>query len=96
MTLAMVKVLPLPVTPSKTWSRAPFLIPDPKDLIASGWSPEGRKFDLIVNCMTNQYTTTSGFVSRGCYLNSDMATERSTEVENCETSVPLSKFGRRL
>jgi hypothetical protein len=41
MTLAMVKVLPEPVTPSSTWSRSPVFTPSISWRIASGWSPDG-------------------------------------------------------
>src|SRR5699024_6307942 len=41
MTLAMVKVLPLPVTPSKVWHRSPRRTPCTSFSMASGWSPVG-------------------------------------------------------
>lgn len=41
MVLAMVKVLPEPVTPSKTWCLSPFTTPSVSWLMASGWSPLG-------------------------------------------------------
>jgi hypothetical protein len=40
-TLAMVKVLPEPVTPSSTWSFSPPDTPSMSWRIASGWSPAG-------------------------------------------------------
>src|SRR5687767_11228425 len=43
MTLAMVKVLPEPVTPSSTCSLAPPRMPSTSCWMASGWSPSGRK-----------------------------------------------------
>ena len=43
MTLAMVKVLPEPVTPKSTCSERPFSTPAARASIASGWSPEGVK-----------------------------------------------------
>ena len=49
MTFAIVKVLPEPVTPNKTWLNWFFLAPFTKFLIASGWSPAGLKPDLILN-----------------------------------------------
>jgi len=41
MILAMVKVLPLPVTPSSTWSRSPALTPATSSGMAVRWSPAG-------------------------------------------------------
>ena len=41
MTLAMVKVLPDPVTPSSTCSFSPFSMPSASAAMACGWSPEG-------------------------------------------------------
>ena len=41
MTLAMVKVLPEPVTPRRTCSFSPLSMPAAKAAMASGWSPEG-------------------------------------------------------
>jgi hypothetical protein len=41
MTLAMVKVLPDPVTPSSTWSRSPAIRLLDQLGIAKRWSPEG-------------------------------------------------------
>jgi len=41
MTLATVKVLPEPVTPSSTWERRPCSSPRVSASIASGWSPAG-------------------------------------------------------
>ena len=40
-TFAMVKVLPLPVTPSRVWQRSPRSTPSTSVLIACGWSPVG-------------------------------------------------------
>ena len=42
-TLAMVKVLPEPVTPSSTWSRSFPCSPATSSLMAPGWSPFGSK-----------------------------------------------------
>ena len=39
MTLAMVKVLPEPVTPSSVWYRSPRRMPSLSAATASGWSP---------------------------------------------------------
>ena len=64
-TFATVKVLPEPVTPRRTWSRTPDLIPCLRDSMASGWSPEGLKLDFNVNCMTYYCSMVSGFVPRG-------------------------------
>ena len=41
MTLAMVKVLPEPVTPSRTWSRSPVAAVATSSAMAEGWSPAG-------------------------------------------------------
>ena len=41
MILAMVKVLPEPVTPSSTWSRSCALTPATSSGMAVGWSPAG-------------------------------------------------------
>jgi hypothetical protein len=41
MTLAMVKVLPDPVTPNSTWCRSPAASPSISSAIARGWSPLG-------------------------------------------------------
>ncbi len=41
MTLAMVKVLPEPVTPSRVWNTSPFSTPSTKPSMAVGWSPAG-------------------------------------------------------
>jgi len=45
-TLAIVKVLPLPVTPNSTCEESPFFIPCTKLFMASGWSPVGLNDDL--------------------------------------------------
>jgi len=39
--LAMVKVLPEPVTPSSTWSFSPCSAAATSSAIAVGWSPDG-------------------------------------------------------
>jgi hypothetical protein len=41
MILAMVKVLPEPVTPSRTWSLSPAARPSVSSRMARGWSPAG-------------------------------------------------------
>ena len=46
MRLAMVKVLPDPVTPSRVWKRSPRRTPSTSLAIASGWSPCGRVVGL--------------------------------------------------
>ena len=43
------KVLPEPVTPNRTWSRAPALIPSVSSAIACGWSPDGAKSATSLN-----------------------------------------------
>src|ERR1019366_4039653 len=43
MTLAMVIVLPEPVTPRRVWNRSPRSSPAVSSLMARGWSPAGRK-----------------------------------------------------
>ena len=48
-TLAKVKVFPDPVTPSRTWSFFPILIPAINFLIAWGWSPVGENDDFNLN-----------------------------------------------
>ena len=40
-TFAMVKVLPLPVTPSRVWQRSPRSTPFTSVSMACGWSPVG-------------------------------------------------------
>ena len=50
-TLAMVKVLPEPVTPSSTWVRSAELTPSTRSRIAVGWSPAGSKSDSILMTM---------------------------------------------
>src|SRR5215510_2901518 len=47
MTLATVKVLPLPVIPRSTWLRSPLTRPSWSSAMALGWSPVG------VNCETS-------------------------------------------
>ena len=42
---AIVKVLPVPVAPKRTWNFLPSLIPSDKALIAVGWSPVGLNSD---------------------------------------------------
>jgi hypothetical protein len=42
-TLAMVKVLPLPVMPSRVWCFSPPCRPATSWAMASGWSPRGSK-----------------------------------------------------
>jgi hypothetical protein len=41
MTLAIVYVLPDPVTPSSVWNESPSSMPSTSLSIASGWSPAG-------------------------------------------------------
>src|SRR5580698_9080822 len=41
MTLAIVKVLPEPVTPRRTWSFSPAWMPETSSEMARGWSPWG-------------------------------------------------------
>ena len=48
-TLAIVKVLPEPVTPSSVTSVTPSLRAEQSWSMASGWSPEGLKGDCILN-----------------------------------------------
>ena len=48
-TLAMVKVLPEPVTPSSTWSRSCERTPLTNSSIACGWSPSGSNSDTTRN-----------------------------------------------
>ncbi len=47
-TLAMVKVLPEPVTPSRTWLRSLALAPSTRSAIACGWSPAGVRSVAIL------------------------------------------------
>lgn len=49
MVFAMVKVLPLPVTPSKACSRIPPLSPATSFSIAAGWSPVGLYEETSLN-----------------------------------------------
>src|SRR5215831_7269228 len=46
--LAMVKVLPLPVMPSRTWWRACAAAASESSSMALGWSPQGRKSETIL------------------------------------------------
>src|SRR6185436_8991344 len=48
-TCATVKVLPLPVTPSRTWCFAPATAPSASASIACGWSPCGVNGDCRRN-----------------------------------------------
>src|SRR5262245_57149557 len=48
-TLAIVKVLPLPVTPSRTWCFLPERNPSTSLRIASGWSPFGSNSVVSLN-----------------------------------------------
>ena len=48
-TLAMVKVLPEPVTPSSTWSRSCERTPLTSSSIACGWSPSGSNSETTRN-----------------------------------------------
>ena len=48
-TLAMVKVLPEPVTPSSTWSRSFARTPLTSSSIACGWSPSGSNSETTRN-----------------------------------------------
>ena len=41
MTFAIVKVLPLPVTPNRVWQRSPRSTPSTSCAMACGWSPVG-------------------------------------------------------
>ncbi len=59
-TLAMVKVLPEPVTPSSTWSRSLALTPATSSAMAAGWSPLGSNSETIV-----QAPAAFGFLRRG-------------------------------
>ena len=52
MTLAIVKVLPEPVTPNNTCAGSPFLMPVVNCAMASGWSPVGEKADTKSNFIT--------------------------------------------
>ena len=45
----MVKVLPDPVTPSRTCELSPELTPSSNLLIAIGWSPEGLYLEIYSN-----------------------------------------------
>ena len=47
MMLAIVKVLPVPVAPSKTWNFLPEKMPSLSLEIASGWSPVGLNLETI-------------------------------------------------
>src|SRR3989344_5420223 len=49
MTLAIVKVFPLPVTPKSTWCLLPDLRPLTNFFIASGWSPVGLNLEESLN-----------------------------------------------
>ena len=49
MTLAAVKVLPVPVAPSSTWLRSPLTMPSTSSAIAVGWSPAGSNSETSLN-----------------------------------------------
>ena len=51
-TLAMVKVLPEPVTPSSVTSLTPDCKAETSSLMASGWSPDGLYSDSRMNFKT--------------------------------------------
>jgi hypothetical protein len=53
MTLAMVNVLPEPVTPKSTWEWSPRSSPSVNWRIASGWSPVGLYFDVSLKFAIN-------------------------------------------
>ncbi len=55
MRLAMVKVLPLPVTPRRVCSRMPFSRPVSNLLIAVGWSPVGWYLLLSLKSIVQSY-----------------------------------------
>ena len=51
-TLAMVNVLPEPVTPRSTWLTSPFSpMPSTSSRMAVGWSPEGSKSETTLNAL---------------------------------------------
>ena len=52
MTLAIVNVLPEPVTPSKTCSSRPIFTPCASFSMASGWSPVGLKGACSLNSIS--------------------------------------------
>ena len=58
MTLAIVKVLPEPVTPIKTWSLRPARIPSTRAAIACGWSPAGLNGLTRSNCTQTTFIET--------------------------------------
>src|SRR5437867_9735429 len=58
MTLAIVNVLPEPVTPSSVWCASPRCRPSVRPSMAWGWSPVGRKSETILNSgMSCNYRT---------------------------------------
>jgi len=74
-TLAMVKVLPEPVTPSKVWNTSPSRTPSTSLSMAAGWSPAGGygrnssngEFGKVTNspCFSSGMTSeTTGMVFR--------------------------------
>ena len=66
MTCAAVKVLPEPVTPSRTWLRSSAATPSTNSLMAVGWSPFGSYSDTSLKA-----TPPSLFSGRGgrCGMN---------------------------
>ena len=52
-TLAIVNVLPLPVTPKSTCVRSPQRTPSVKDAIAWGWSPVGLYLECKINFLSS-------------------------------------------
>src|SRR3990172_11800124 len=73
-TFAMVKVLPEPVTPRRTWCLLPFRRPSHSFSMACGWSPVGLKSDTILNFgMTKYYSLSKGVSVK---LSSDHASLR--------------------
>src|ERR1035437_3438647 len=62
MTLATVNVLPLPVTPRRTWCGDPARNPLINSRMACGWSPEGWNVDWSRKSGTLDYTPGGSWV----------------------------------
>src|SRR4051794_37556085 len=76
------KVLPLPVTPSRTWSFNPFSRPSDSAAMALGWSPVGSKGATSLKSGISRSVYQPEHESNGCSL------PRERRVEGCVRLVP--------
>ena len=63
--LAIVKVFPVPVAPSKTWFFSPLFKPSTNSTIALGWSPAGLKSDTTLKSF---FSIVNSFISPKLYI----------------------------